>query len=70
MLNPHFIAGEHKLFGGYESEDIQTISFLVVQIFTAIKIFKQLKFDFFIDIFFLLTRIVFVSKIEKKRVSY
>ena len=48
MLNPHFIAGEHKLFGGYESEDIQTISFLVVQIFTAIKIFKQLKFDFFL----------------------
>ena len=25
MLNPHFVAGEHGLFGGHESEDIQTI---------------------------------------------
>ena len=25
MLNPHFVAGEHGLFGGHESEDIRTI---------------------------------------------
>ena len=24
MLNPHFVAGEHGLFGGHKSEDIQT----------------------------------------------
>ena len=33
MLNPHFVAGEHGLFGDHESEDIWTIS-LVVTIFT------------------------------------
>ena len=27
MLNPHFVAGEHGLFGGHESEDIRTIFF-------------------------------------------
>ena len=26
MLNPHFVAGEHGLFGAHESEDIRTIS--------------------------------------------
>ena len=26
MLNPQFVAGEHGLFGGHESEDIPTIS--------------------------------------------
>ena len=26
MLNPQFVAGEHGLFGGHESEDIWTIS--------------------------------------------
>ena len=26
MLNPQFVAGEHGLFGGHESEDIRTIS--------------------------------------------
>ena len=25
MLNPQFVAGEHGLFGGHESEDIRTI---------------------------------------------
>ena len=25
MLNPHFVAGEHGLFGAHESEDIRTI---------------------------------------------
>ena len=25
MLNLHFVAGEHGLFGGHESEDIRTI---------------------------------------------
>ena len=25
MLNPQFVAGEHGLFGGHESQDIQTI---------------------------------------------
>ena len=25
MLNPQFVAGEHGLFGGHESKDIQTI---------------------------------------------
>ena len=25
MLNPHFVAGEHGLFGAYEFEDIPTI---------------------------------------------
>ena len=25
MLNPHFVAGEHGLFGSHESEDIRTI---------------------------------------------
>ena len=25
MLNPHFVAGEHGLFGGHESKDIPTI---------------------------------------------
>ena len=25
MLNSHFVAGEHGLFGAHESEDIQTI---------------------------------------------
>ena len=25
MLNPHFVAGEHGLFGAHESEDILTI---------------------------------------------
>ena len=25
MLNPHFLAGEHGLFGGHDSKDIQTI---------------------------------------------
>ena len=25
MLNPHFVAGEHCLFGAHESEDIPTI---------------------------------------------
>ena len=25
MLNPHFVAGQHGLFGGHESEDIRTI---------------------------------------------
>ena len=24
MLNPHFVAGEHGLFGGHKSEDIRT----------------------------------------------
>ena len=24
MLNPHFVAGEHRLFGGHKSEDIRT----------------------------------------------
>ena len=24
MLNPHFVAGEHGLFGGYKSENIRT----------------------------------------------
>ena len=27
MLNPHFVAGEHYLFGAHESEDIRTIFF-------------------------------------------
>ena len=27
MLNPHFVAGEHCLFGAHESEDIRTIFF-------------------------------------------
>ena len=27
MLIPQFVAGEHGLFGGHESEDIRTISF-------------------------------------------
>ena len=27
MLNPHFVAGEHGLFGANESEDIRTIFF-------------------------------------------
>ena len=27
MLNPHFVAGEHGLFGAHESEDIRTIFF-------------------------------------------
>ena len=26
MINPQFVAGEHVLFGGHESEDIRTIS--------------------------------------------
>ena len=26
MLNPHFVAGEHGLFGGHKSEDIRTFS--------------------------------------------
>ena len=26
MLNPHFVAGEHGLFGAHESEYIRTIS--------------------------------------------
>ena len=26
MLNPQFVAGEHGLFEGHESEDIRTIS--------------------------------------------
>ena len=25
MLNPHFVAGEHRLFGGHKSEDIRNI---------------------------------------------
>ena len=25
MLNPHFVAGEHGLFGAHKSEDIRTI---------------------------------------------
>ena len=25
IRNPHFVAGEHGLFGGHESEDIRTI---------------------------------------------
>ena len=29
MLNPHFVAGEHGLFGAHESEDIRTISISV-----------------------------------------
>ena len=24
MINPHFVAGEHGLFGGHKSEDIRT----------------------------------------------
>ena len=28
MLNPHFVAGIHRLFEGHESEDIRTIYFL------------------------------------------
>ena len=27
MLNPHFVAGEHGLFGGHKSEDIRTFLF-------------------------------------------
>ena len=27
MLNPHFVAGEHGLFGGHKSEDIRTFFF-------------------------------------------
>ena len=28
MLIPQFVAGEHELFGGNESEDIRTISYM------------------------------------------
>ena len=28
MLNPHFVAGEHGLFGGHKSEDIRTFYFV------------------------------------------
>ena len=28
MLNPHFVAGEHGLFGGHKSEDIRTFFIL------------------------------------------
>ena len=28
MLNPHFVAGEHGLFGGHKSEDIRTFFYL------------------------------------------
>ena len=27
MLNPHFVAGKHGLFGAHKSEDIRTILF-------------------------------------------
>ena len=29
MLNPHFVAGEHGLFGGHKSEDIRTFFFII-----------------------------------------
>ena len=28
MLIPQFVAGEHRLFGGHESEDIRTILYM------------------------------------------
>ena len=30
MLNPHFVAGEHGLFGAHESEDIRTILIIIL----------------------------------------
>ena len=35
MLNPHFVAGEHGLFGSHESEDIRTIFNSVIGHFLA-----------------------------------
>ena len=29
MLNPHFVAGEHGLFGGHKSKDIHTFLFIL-----------------------------------------
>ena len=29
MVNPQLVLGEHGLFGGHESEDIQTILFIM-----------------------------------------
>ena len=29
MVNPQLVAGEHGLFGDHESEDIQTILFIM-----------------------------------------
>ena len=41
MLIPHFVAREHGLFGGHESEDIRTILILVL----TLKIFFRLSFN-------------------------
>ena len=30
MLNPHFVAEEHGLFGGHKSEDIRTFNYINV----------------------------------------
>ena len=30
ILNPHFVAGEHGLFGAHESEDIRTILVIIL----------------------------------------
>ena len=38
MLNPHFVAGEHGLFGGHKSENIRT--FFEKQSITFFKNYK------------------------------
>ena len=48
MLNPQFVAGEHRLFGGHNSEDIRT--FLELELFhlsltTLIKLVSNLNFE-------------------------
>ena len=32
ILNPHFVAGEHGLFGGHKSEDIRTFSLMKLRV--------------------------------------
>ena len=49
MLLPQFVAGEHGLFGGHESEDISTI-FLKQQLHKYISLDNGLYHDFYLTI--------------------
>ena len=49
MLIPQFVAGEHGLFGGHESEDIPTI-FLKQQLHIYISLDNGLYHEFYLTI--------------------
>ena len=48
MLNPHFVAGEHGLFGGHKSADIRTF-FSHKTVASSIKELSQNNESFLID---------------------